>query len=120
LIIRRKRASFLRLMKAQLDRSDFIYRSYMNGGKLFLYAKALRECNDEILACVGANVHLLPRDNRADALALIHHLNVWTALWDEAFERMGPGPSSVFSFHNHVNFPRVEVARLINLADKLK
>lgn len=119
-MIRRKRASFLRLMNALLDRSDFIYGSYMKSGKLFLYAKALKECNDEILASVVANAHLLPRDYRADALALVNHLNMWSVLWDEAFERIRPGPSSVFSFQNNVNFPRAEVARLLNLADKFK
>jgi hypothetical protein len=105
-------------MKVLLDRSESIYGSYMKSGKLFLYAKALKECNDEMLGCVVANAHLLPRDYRADALVLVNHLNVWTVLWDQAFERMRPGPSSVFSFANHVNFPQAEVARLLSYAEK--
>ena len=120
MIIRRKRVSFLRRMEALLDRAELIYGSYMKSGKLFLYAKALRDCNEEIRTCVSVNAHLLPRSYRVDALALINHLNVWIALWDEAFERVRPEPWCVFYFDNHVNFPQKEVARLVSLVGEFK
>lgn len=120
MITYRKRVLFLRLLRIQLDRADLTYKQYMKRGQVFLYAKILKECNDDLRMCVLANAHLLPKDYRADAVALIHHLDVWSALWGQAFEDTKPGPTSVFRFDNHVNFPQTAVARLVSLAEEFK
>lgn len=67
---------------------------------------------------VLANANLLLKDCRADVIKLIHHLDVWNAVWEQAFEY--PNLTRVFGFHNHVNFPQEEVTRPVSLMKKFK
>jgi hypothetical protein len=117
-MIHQQRATFLKSMQELLNQTESNYRAYLNSGKIFLYARILRETNANLRTCIAANLPLLPEEHRGYALRLIYHLDVWTALWEEAFEQAKPEPNSVFSFENSVNFPQEAVAHLVNFAKK--
>ena len=105
---------FLGIAKTLLDRSDAAYKAYMSNGKIFLYAKILKQSNDALRELLINNAHLLPAEHTGNALALIHHIDVWSAIWEDAYESNKPALTSVFVFDNVVNFPRKEVALLMN------
>lgn len=101
-------------LNALLDQSHDAYRAYLDGGKIFARAQDLRIVNDSIRALLHEGMPLLPQAQKNNAGALLHHLDVWSALWDEHRERLNPGPDTLFAFENTVNFPRSEVRDLLN------
>ena len=106
-------------VKTLLGRSHCTYKAYLDSGKIFLYAKILKDCNERLRELLIANAHLLRDDHWSDALALIHHIDVWTARWEESFKSTSPNSDSVFTFENWVNFPHKEASRLIALSTEL-
>ena len=109
----RAELQFLGILNTLLKRSDIAYKGYMNSGKIFLYAKILKECNDSIRDVLIHNAHLLPFSQVENAIALLHHIDVWGAIWEDVVERERPALLSVFTFDNTVNFPRSEVSELM-------
>jgi hypothetical protein len=112
--------NFLGEVKTQLDRSHLAYKSYINDGKKFLYAKILKSSNDEIRNLLLRKTYLLPNDQAKNAVALIHHIDVWSTLWDDAYISLKPSMKSVFVFDNQVNFPAKEVESLFEFYDKIR
>ncbi len=112
--------NFLGEVKTQLDRSQLAYKSYINDGKKFLYAKILKSSNDEIRDLLLKKTYLLPNDQSKNAVALIHHIDVWSSLWDDAYTSLKPSIKSVFVFDNQVNFPAKEVESLFEYYDKIR
>ncbi len=109
------RNHFLGVLKTLLERADTTYKCYIASGKKFLYAKILKECNLAITTLLIHNTHLLPKKYVKNAIALLHHLDVWNILWDSAFESQKPELMAVFGFENTTNFPREEVELLMKL-----
>lgn len=110
---------FLGEVKTQLERSHLAYKSYINGGKKFLYAKILKISNDELRDLLVRKTHLLPAEQNKNAVSLIHHLDVWSTLWEDACMFMKPSILSVFVFDNQVNFPANEVESLLAYYEKV-
>jgi len=105
---------FLGVARTLLGRSDAAYQAYIKNGKVFLYAKILKESNDALRELLINNAHLLPMEHARNALALIHHIDVWGAIWEDTYQASQPGLMSVFAFENVVNFPRKEVEMLMD------
>ena len=112
--------NFLGEVKTQLDRSKLAYESYIKDGKRFLYAKILKGSNDEIRDLLLRKTHLLPNGQTKNALAIIHHIDVWSILWDDAYLSLKPSMASVFVFGNKINFPSKEVENLFEYYDKIR
>lgn len=100
-------------VRTQLDRSQIAYRAYIANGKVLLYAKIIRECNYAVRDLLIGGTHLLPTEQAKNALALIHHIDVWGTIWEDAFIASHPSLMEVFTFDNAVTFPREEVASLM-------
>jgi hypothetical protein len=112
-------ADFLGMMKTQIVRSELAYKAYINSGKIFLYAKVLKDINEALRCLLLENTHLLPSEHIANSLILIHHIDVWSAIWEESYLLEKPSLTTVFSFENTVNFPRKEVNMLLNYYEKI-
>lgn len=110
---------FLGVLKSNLSRCKVAYDSYISHGKIFLYAKILKECNNSIKELLIQNSYLLPTRQFENAIALLHHIDVWGVIWDEAFKAKKPTLNSIFTFENTVNFPHVEVSNLMEYLDNL-
>jgi hypothetical protein len=105
--------SFLGKFTTQICRAQIAYTQYIGHGKIFLYARILKKINDELSELLVNKAHLLPSDLHHSALTLIHHLDVWRALWDDAYKSATPSISSVFVFRNDNSFPKGAVDDLI-------
>jgi hypothetical protein len=105
--------NFLGVVITQINRSNFAYKSYIESGNIFMYAKILKTSNDELRDLLVSKSHLLPLERYRNALALIHHIDVWSVLWEDAFLLLSPSINSVFKFDNEVNFPKKDVESLI-------
>ena len=117
-MMQHQRATSLKRMQELLNQTEQTYIAYLNSGGLFLHARILRQCNANLRTSVVASIPVLPKEYLAHALMLIHHIDVWTTLWEEAYRRDKPKPNSVFSFENSVNFPQEAVAKLVKFAQK--
>lgn len=106
--------NFLGMLKTQIVRSELAYRAYINSGKIFLYAKVLKDINESIRCLLLDKTHLLPPEQVENSLALIHHIDVWSAIWEEFYLLEKPCLKSIFSFENTINFPRNEVNLLLD------
>lgn len=109
---------FLGVARTQLSRAELAYNAYIKSGKTFLYAKILKVANDALRDLLVRNTHLLPIEQTTNALALIHHIDVWGAIWEESVASEKPSLMDVFTFENGVNFPREEVALLMEYYEK--
>ena len=107
-------SDFLGSVNTQLGRSELAYDGYLKSGKMFLYAKILKDSNDSLRDLLISKTHLLPAEHAANSLALIHHIDVWSSIWDYNFALHRPSLGSVFSFDNEVRFPHKEVALLLD------
>lgn len=105
---------FLGIVKTQLARSELAYKAYIDSGKLFLYAKILKEVNDSLRCLLVSKTHLLPPEQIMNSLSLIHHIDVWSTVWEDTFALQKPSINSVFSFENTVRYPVSEVYMLLS------
>lgn len=111
-------SEFLGIVKTQLARAEFAYKAYIDNGKIFLYAKILKDVNDSLRFLLVSKTHLLPPEQMKNSLSLIHHVDVWSAIWEDAYALQKPSLKSVFTFENTVNFPRYEVSLLLSYYEK--
>jgi hypothetical protein len=109
---------FLGMVKTQIIRSEFAYKAYKDSGRTFLYARILKDVNDSLKCLLLSKTHLLPPEHINNSLILIHHIDVWSAVWEDAYASQKPSLTSVFVFENTVNFPRKEVSSLLNYYEK--
>jgi hypothetical protein len=112
--------NFLGVVKTQLDRSEIAYNCYIAGGRCFLYAKILKKINEELRDLLVVKSHLLPVEQAKNALALIHHLDVWSSLWEDAYILLAPSLTSNFEFQNEINFPAKEVQNLVEYYENIR
>lgn len=110
---------FLGALSFHLKRGDTAYKNYLGSGKKFLYARILKENNEIIRKLIIAKGHLLPLDQQSHALALIEHIDVWRALWEETHSKKAYSNNDEFSFENSMNFPARSVAALASYYSNL-
>jgi hypothetical protein len=91
----------------------------MSHGKIFLYAKIIKDSNDSIKELLIQNSYLLPTRQFDYAISLVHHIDVWGVIWDEAYKMNKPTLNSIFTFENAVNFPHIEVSNLMEYFNNL-
>ena len=82
------------------------YADYLQNGKSFRAACALRRINGTARELLAEHAQLLPPLLQEHATALMHHYDVWCALWDELAEANKPAPEDAFVFQNTVRFPK--------------
>jgi hypothetical protein len=105
--------SFLGKLHTLLMRGDIAYKNYRSHGKIFLYAKIIKDNNERIrLLTLDCN-HLLPKEQQANAMELVEHIDVWSVLWEDLFDRLSPGPFDGFEFENYATFPKAAANSLI-------
>ena len=109
---------FLGIVRTQLARAELAYKAYIDSGKIFLYAKILKDVNDSLSFLLVSKTHLLPPEQIKNSLSLIHHIDVWSAVWEDAYALQKPSLKCVFTFENTVNFPRHEVSLLLSYYEK--
>ena len=101
-------------LKLMLDYASRIYSEYLKSGKRFVFAKTLFDANQHISQLLLDNAFLLKENIHNDAIELMFHLDAWSAIWLEEFERQNPKLNDEFSFANEVNFPKDSVDRLLS------
>ena len=77
--------------------------------------KSLYDVNKEVTALVKENMHLLSEQKRQDAMCLLFHLDVWSAIWVDEYSKQKPKLTDTFVFENSVTFPKNSVERLLCL-----
>lgn len=82
------------------------YADYLQNGKSFRAACMLRRINGTARELLAEHGGLLPAELQGHAAALMHHYDVWSALWDELAEANKPAPEDAFVFENAVRFPK--------------
>jgi hypothetical protein len=96
----------LEKLKFYFIRGENTYNEYLLHGQTFLYAKILRENNRGLLNHLIELYPKLPSTLQSDALSLIHHIDVWAALWDCHQNELNPKAGDKFAFENKVNYPK--------------
>jgi len=115
-----KQKNFFKRLEFYLGRSETAYKSYLAGGKLFIYSKALKESNNILKEFLENYAHFAPGDCLGALAAIMHHLDIWTLLWEDAFEKRAPLLGHVFVFQNSVIFPREQMVVLEKYFQKYK
>ena len=97
---------FLGVVSVNFRRSRIAYDNYLQGGKRYIHARVLRECNEQIRSALLENSFLLPADLIEHALELIAHYDIWLKKWYDLERRQAPGLGDEFVFQNTAVFPR--------------
>ena len=87
-------------------RGRVTYTSYLNNNKCFLFAIILKKNNDKIHDALLKKMHTFPDDLNAASLELIHHIDVWSVLWEQLADANKPDIYEQFVFANSVNYPK--------------
>ena len=87
------------------NRGKRIYQSYQQNEQSFLYAQILKDNNDRIRTILFQISHLLPQELLSHCLDLMHHLDVWTELWIDLYNKGTPKLNEQFVFNNNINYP---------------
>ncbi len=94
-------------------RGKKVYSEYQGNGCTYLYARVLRKNNDCITDLLISIYSYLPEALQKDVLELIHHIDVWTALWDCLEKEKDPKANDKFIFQNSVNYPKTAENNLL-------
>ena len=96
-----------------LKRGDIAYKSYMSNGKIFLYAKIIKENNRSIKELLLENAYLLPPSQQLNAIDLVIHIDVWSIIWEDLDKKKSHSLNDEFCFKNNVNFPQKSIDSLL-------
>ena len=99
-------------LMTRLQRAQSAYRFYLDDGKTFRGALALRRANDSLIALLLDKAWLLPELLQEQATLIVTHLDIWAALWDHHREATQPGLDDEFAFPNEHRFPADAEAQL--------
>ena len=89
-----------------------IYRAYLDGGRTFRLARALKQINLGARDLLLGARSLLPQDLRQDVDSLVAHYDTWLFLWDDLHRSCRPEPDDRFVFENASRYPGEAEARL--------
>lgn len=95
------------------------YSEYHANGCIYLYARILKENNKKIVELLVSIYSHLPLDLQQDVLDLIHHIDVWAALWDCLELEQNPKAHDKFIFKNTVTYPSVAEHNLLKFYQSL-
>lgn len=87
------------------SRGKRAYASYLNDDKKYIYAKILKDNNDQIKQLLLDIAHSLPEDTFEDCIELMHHIDVWSVLWIDLELKKSPQLDDTFVFENKINYP---------------
>ena len=90
------------------------YNSYIDDGNKFLYARILKENNDDIKKLLKGIAHEFPKDVLIESIELIHHIDVWSELWLDLKSKNNPQLEDEFVFENQVNYPKLVEEKISN------
>lgn len=107
-----RKTSVLARLDLLFKRGQSSYEKYMNGGKAFIFAKALYKNNSAIHELLLINADLFSEPMRAHVVSLISHIDIWSAQWEDLEARMEPGLQDAFVFETIDPFPRDAVDAL--------
>lgn len=96
------------------------YRAYLDNGRTFDRARALRRINVAARALLVDRGGMLPDALRPAAAALVDHYDIWLRLWDAHAERARPAPDDLFAFANAATYPREAERKLEQLYETLR
>ena len=99
--------------------SDVIIQNVRNG-KIFLYAKILKDNNEKIRDLILENAHLLPSEQQSHAIKLVSHIDIWILLWEDTNEKLSPILTDIFSFKNDATFPTESESSLMSYYSLIK
>ena len=105
---------FVGKLHTLLQRGHITYKNYLSNKKIFLYAKILKDNNDGIRQLILTHCHILPAEQQVNAIQLVSHIDAWSCLWEDLYERLTPKPSDVFTFENDNTFPTKAADALIS------
>lgn len=97
-----------------------LYGQYLEGGKRFAFADALRQTNLRARSLLLEKGWMLPEPLQADAAALIAHWEVWLSLWEAHRRATDPEPNDEFAFANDFTWPAESARRLEDLYEALR
>lgn len=100
-------------LNMHLKRGQVAYDNYIASGKKFLYAKILKNNNERIRQLIMTQGHCLPTEQRAYAIDLVTHIDIWDVLWEDLNSDKVHGLNDEFAFENSATFPKESVASLI-------
>ena len=83
------------------------YDSYISDDNKFIYARILKENNDDIKKLLKGVSHNFPRDVLEESVELIHHIDVWSELWVNLKSKTNPQLEDKFVFENKINYPKL-------------
>lgn len=101
-------------------RGEKVYSEYQKNGCIYLYARILRENNASIVELLISIYSYLPDALQKDAFDLVHHIDVWTALWDCLEKEINPKANDKFVFQNSVNYPKTAESNLLKFYESLR
>ncbi|MCP5076071.1 MAG: hypothetical protein GY947_22605 [Rhodobacteraceae bacterium] len=103
-----------------LDQLNFLlmcvedtYALYHANQKTFLFAKILRNQNEEIRQLLANNGAGVDDDMKLEIVKLLQHLNVWCEIWDYECSTQAPELHQEFSFENSLVFPKAAIGALM-------
>lgn len=102
-----------------LKRGKIAYRNYISNGKCLLYAKIIKNNNEQIRELILEKAHLLPFEHQSKAIDLVTHIDIWYVLWEDLYEREKYNLNDEFIFKNNATFPKESVASLCTLYSDL-
>jgi hypothetical protein len=81
-------------------RGEAAYQNLFSDGRQFLFAKILRDNNQEIRNAILSKGHLLPFEQQQNAIELVAHLDIWLELWEHLAATKAHQPEDKFSFES--------------------
>ena len=102
-----------------LKRGKIAYKNYISNGKYLLYAKIIKNNNEQIRELILKKSHLLPFEHQSNAIDLVTHIDIWHVLWEDLYERKKYNLDDEFVFENNATFPKESVASLCALYSDL-
>jgi hypothetical protein len=109
----------LGLLVFYFERGRKTYECYRSDGSIYLYAKILKENNQGIKKALARSFVHMPADVRQDALAIVHHIDVWMMHWMALENDLNPLLGDRFVFENPVRYPGDAEQRIVRFYEEL-
>ncbi len=105
---------FLGQVYINFKRSELAYKQYREDGSKFIYAKILKQCNENIRDLLIQNSFMLSERLLENAIELVFHYDIWIEKWNQLEGELMPSLEDKFIFQNSTTFPRAAAQNLEN------